>query len=146
MIEYDTNVLKPASICVSGYIGVGASDDVKIYRDAAATGAFRDGTIAQAVKVYATYTDASNYERLALLTTAGSKVSVAAQTAGTGGDNLDLELLPAGTGVVQFSNPVDSAGVATGTILNAPVAGNPAKWLQIKIGTTAYAVPAWALV
>lgn len=124
---------------------IGASVDLKFNRDAANILAQRNGTTAQESRLYSTYTDASNYERLALKTTAGSKVTVAAETAGTGGDNLDLELLPAGTGMVQFSNAQDAAAAGAGTLSNAPIAGNPAKWLKVKIGATAYAIPAWAL-
>lgn len=95
-------------------------------------------------QIYATRTDASNYERLALKTTAGSKVTLAAETAGTGADNLDLELVPAGTGVVQFSNPQDGAGAASGTLTNAPSAGNPSDWIKVKIGANVRYIPAWA--
>jgi hypothetical protein len=35
------------------------------------------------------------------------------------------------------------AGVATGTLLNAPAAGNPTKWLPINDAGTVRFVPAW---
>lgn len=117
-----------------------------LFRDANDTLAQRRGTNAQTSRIYQTYTDVSNYERLTLKGTAGSYVELAAETAGTGADNLDLYLTPAGTGMVYFNNAQDAAGVGAGTISNAPVAGNPAKWLKVKIGATAYAIPAWALV
>ena len=59
-------------------------------------------TTAQKYKVYATRTDGSNFERAAINTTAGSLVEFAAETAGTGGDNLDVQLTPAGTGLVRY--------------------------------------------
>jgi hypothetical protein len=40
------------------------ASDVKLFRDAAATLALRNGTTAQTFNIYATWTDASNYERL----------------------------------------------------------------------------------
>jgi hypothetical protein len=45
-----------------------------------------------------------------------------------------------------LSSPVtlpNGAGAATGTLTNAPVAGNPTKWITINDnGTTRY-IPAW---
>lgn len=58
-----------------------------------------NGTNPQAFLVYRTYTDASNYERQALRSGSGY-FEWAAETAGTGTDNLDLRLTPAGTGGV----------------------------------------------
>ncbi len=37
-----------------------------------------------------------------------------------------------------------SAGGETATMTNAPVAGNPAKWLTIKIGADTFVIPAFA--
>lgn len=38
---------------------------------------------------------------------------------------------------------VNGAGVAAGTLLNAPVAGNPTKWVTINDNGTTRQVPAW---
>lgn len=57
--------------------------DVILTRDAANTLAQRNGTSAQAFNVYNTYTDASNYERLELITQAGDSV-IQQNQAGTG--------------------------------------------------------------
>ncbi len=93
--------------------------DTFLFRDGAAgIIAQRNGVNAQALRVYGTYTDASNYERLALKTTAGSKVELAAETAGTGGDNLDVALTPAGTGGVTLG-----ANYQQLTEMTAPAAG-----------------------
>jgi hypothetical protein len=56
---------------------------------------------AQKVSVYRLATDASNYERLALSSSAGV-FSITCETAGTGADDIDLTLTPAGTGNVRF--------------------------------------------
>lgn len=74
----------------------------RLYRDGADNIlAQRVGTNAQTFRVYSTYTDASNYERGAL--NAGADyIELAAETAGTGDDNLDVRLTPAGTGNVRF--------------------------------------------
>jgi hypothetical protein len=58
------------------------SPDVRLFRDAANTLALRNGTNAQAFNVYNTFTDASNYERLAFVT--GAAFEIQAQAAGTG--------------------------------------------------------------
>jgi len=73
--------------------------DALLVRDAAAQIAQRNGTNAQTFRWYRTFTDTSNYERGALQTAAGY-VEVAAETAGTGTDNIDVRLTPAGTGSV----------------------------------------------
>lgn len=57
--------------------------DTKLFRDAANTLAQRNGTSAQKFKIYRTYTDASNYERLEIDFT-GTTVSVQTAAAGTG--------------------------------------------------------------
>jgi hypothetical protein len=75
--------------------------DVAFVRDATATLALCNGTAAQNLRGYRTFTDASNYERWALQTGSGY-VEFAAETAGTGTDDLDLRLTPAGTGRVRF--------------------------------------------
>lgn len=78
-----------------------ASPDLAIYRDAAATLAQRDGTNAQTLRVYGTYTDSSNYVRASLAATS-TTVTLAAETAGTGADNVDVTITPAGTGGVDI--------------------------------------------
>lgn len=78
-----------------------AVGDLRLFRDAAATLAQRDGTNAQTLRIYGTYTDASNYVRAAINTTS-TTVALACETAGTGADDIDLTLTPAGAGVVKF--------------------------------------------
>ena len=81
----------------------GGSGDLRLYRDAAATLAQRNGTNAQTFKVYGT-TDAglTNYERLAISAQQGVGFTIGAETLGTGADNLDISVLAAGTGKVRF--------------------------------------------
>jgi len=88
----------------SSALAFGAASDIKLYRDAAATLAQRNGTTQQISRIYNTYTDASNYERLTLTGVAGTSVNITAETLGTGGDNLDIVLTPAGTGRVVIGN------------------------------------------
>lgn len=59
--------------------------DVILRRDAANTLALRNGTNAQGVRIYGTYTDASNYERAVLDWTTNSQfLTLASLSAGTG--------------------------------------------------------------
>jgi hypothetical protein len=95
--------------CVSVVAGAGYVNDLVIAStillttDAAATLAQRNGTTQQIFRLYNTYTDASNYERLTLTGVAGTSVNITAETLGTGGDNLDIVLTPAGTGLNKFA-------------------------------------------
>lgn len=80
---------------------LGSGYDAVLRRDAADTLAQRRTTNAQAFRWYRTFTDTSNYERGALQTGVG-QVIVAAETAGTGTDDIDVTLTPAGTGRVRY--------------------------------------------
>ena len=62
----------------------GSGQDVTITRDAANVLAQRNSTNAQTFNIYETYTDASNYSRLALKAQAGSYYQLIPQAAGTG--------------------------------------------------------------
>ena len=95
----------------AGFIAWGAGD-LYIVRDAAATLAQRNGTTQQIFRLYNTYTDANNYERLTLTGVAGASVNITAETLGTGGDNLSVNVTPAGTGSVNLIGPV-IAGAST---------------------------------
>lgn len=127
------------------------TQDVILRRDAANTLALRNGTNAQKLNWYYSYTDSSNYVRGALATSA-SAITISAETAGTGADNIDVSLIPAGTGKVTLPGGTllktsaaltDGAAAQAGTLLNAPAAGNPTKWIPIDDnGTTRY-IPAW---
>ena len=105
------------------YFGVSSSSDASAladiawYRDAAGVFSCRNpATLASAtsLRMYGTFTDASNYVRLALNTTS-TTMGIACETLGTGADNIDLTLTPAGTGLVAISNAAstDAALVST---------------------------------
>lgn len=94
--------------------------DTYIERDAAGTLAQRNGTNAQTIRVYDTYTDSSNYGRLALNTSlTGDWVQVAAETAGTAGDNYGIALSPAGTGAISAHVPDSTAAGGNARGVNA---------------------------
>jgi hypothetical protein len=67
-----------------GSISLGSSNDVILARDAANTLAQRNGANAQAFRVYNTYTDASNYERMDIGVTAANRFRIQVLNAGTG--------------------------------------------------------------
>lgn len=86
--------------------------DLFLYKDAANTLAQRNGTNAQTYRNYGTYTDASNYRRVALAMTTAGVATLAPEGAGTGasGNVLHISGLPT-------SNP--GAGILwndTGTV------------------------------
>lgn len=96
-------------------------------RDADHVIAQRNSTNAQTSRIYGTYTDSSNYTRLSLAATS-TTMTIACETAGTGADNIDLTLTPAGTGVVQFgTHSVLAAETVTGYITIKDAAGNSRK-------------------
>jgi hypothetical protein len=82
--------------------------DVRLARDAADILALRRTTNAQTSRVYGTYTDASNYVRAALSSTS-TAVTLAAETAGTGADDIPLNLTAAGTGTVKVNSNLEIA-------------------------------------
>ena len=102
----------------SGYYTAGANTDIYLYRDAANAWAMRNSTNQQILRIYNTYTNTSNYERLTLTGVAGASVNLTAETAGTGGDNLDLVLTPAGTGLLKNTASVITSGSGTGVTVN----------------------------
>jgi hypothetical protein len=92
------------------YLGISSSPsnsalaDVALYRDAAGIFSLRNPTTLTnptVLRLNGTYTDASNYVRLALNTTS-TTMGIACETAGTGADDIDLSLTPAGAGNVRF--------------------------------------------
>lgn len=88
--------------------------DLWLYRDAANTLALRNGANAQAFRVYSTYTDASNYERLGIFKS-GSSYVVLTEQAGTGTAlALRLGTVGAASAIIRTNNvdrlSVDSSG------------------------------------
>jgi hypothetical protein len=112
------------SISWSSGVGTGAFSifssgrDLYILRDAANTLAQRNGTNAQAFRVYGTFTDASNHVRAALSSTS-TAVTLAAETAGTGADDIPLNLTAAGTGTIKVNSVAE-------VVVSSTVAGLPA--------------------
>lgn len=97
--------------------------DVFLVRDAGAIFAQRDSTNAQTYRIYASYTDASNYTRGAL-SASSTAVTLAAESAGTGSTDVGITLTPKGAGVVSaplFVSSVSpgsfSLATETGTVL-----------------------------
>jgi hypothetical protein len=94
------------------------ASDTRLFRDAANTLAQRNAANAQTSRVYGTYTDASNYVRAAL-SSSSTAVTLAAETAGTGADNIPLNLTAAGTGTVKVNSVAE-------VVVSSTVAGLPA--------------------
>lgn len=99
----------------SGMIGFASSTvptntaDTALYRDAAGALAQRNSTNAQTARIYGTYTDASNYVRASLAATS-TAVTLTAETAGTGADDVPVSVVPAGAaGVILGASGAGSA-------------------------------------
>jgi hypothetical protein len=87
----------------------------QLYSDANNSISQRNSTNAQTQLTYGTYTDASNYVRASLAATS-TAVTLAAETLGTGADNIPVNITTAGTGLTDFTNQaasVDAAVVST---------------------------------
>ena len=127
-----------------GGISLGGFDDAQLHRDAANTLAQRNGTNAQTLRVYNTYTDASNYERLSITWT--SNVCYARnENAGTGSARLFIPVtgattvagLPAastaGAGARAFVTDANAttflSTVAGGGSNKVPVVSDGTNWL-----------------
>lgn len=102
-----------------GFDSTTSNGDLFLARDAAQTLAQRNGANAQVARTYFTYTDASNYSRLAL-NTASATMEFAAESAGTGAANIGLTLTPKGTGNVKLTTG-SVQFISTG---GAPITGN----------------------
>jgi hypothetical protein len=89
-------------------------------RDAAGRLALRNGTNAQRFSAYETFTDGSNNERYSFIAE-NNMLSIIALTAGSGSDNLDIRLTPAGTGTVQVAGPLAISNVAEGSVGNVTI-------------------------
>jgi hypothetical protein len=94
------------------------SSDLILLRDAANTLAQRNAANAQTLRVYGTFTDASNHVRAALSSTS-TAVTLAAETAGTGADDIPLNLTAAGTGTIKVNSVAE-------VVVSSTVAGLPA--------------------
>ena len=99
-------------------MGSASNPDMFIEREAANTLALRNSTTQQIFRLYNTYTNSSNYERLSLTGVQGDSVNITAETAGTGGDNLDIVLTPAGTGQLKNTASAITSGSGTGITVN----------------------------
>jgi hypothetical protein len=80
----------------SSNAALSGTTDLSLTREAANTHAWRNGTNAQTGRIYGTYTDASNYRRLAIGSTTAGVFSITAEGAGTGasGNVLHISSLP----------------------------------------------------
>lgn len=87
----------------------------------------RNGANAQTYNQYFSYTDASNYTRMAFKTATGVH-TIETESAGTGEANIDLALTPKGTGRVRFgTHSAIAAETVTGYITIKDAGGTSRK-------------------
>jgi hypothetical protein len=91
-------------------------------RDASYTLALRNSTNAHTFRVYGTYTDISNRVNAALAATS-TAVTLEAQTAGTGADNVPVNINAAGTSPVSFGSPAQAKSYTVATVPSASASG-----------------------
>ena len=109
--------------------------DLALYRDAAATLAQRDGTNAQTVRVYETFTDASNYERLSISAASGTNV-IKPEAAGTGtASKLDLYLTDAVKITSGTGSPEGAVTAPVGSIYSRTDGGTDTTIYRKESGT-----------
>lgn len=114
------SVMSTSAFCWSSTGDSSATRDTGLMRDAAGTIAQRNGTNAQTFRLYGTFTDSSNYERLAAITAAGD-YSLTPQAGGTG-TLRGLQLVASG-GRLGFFGTTAIAKITTGVAGAAFVAG-----------------------
>jgi hypothetical protein len=100
-----------------------ASNNTETLRIAANVVSQINSTTAQTFRVYRTFTDSSNYERLALQHGAGY-VELAAETAGSGTANINIRLIPAGGGTILMRS---TFGIMTGAGVGGTVTQTTSK-------------------
>lgn len=129
---------------ISWSSSIGGSSDLFIYRDAANTLALRNGTSAQTLRSYRSYTDASNYSRLALAWNTTTAL-VMAEGAGTGSDGSvafnDAALATNAT--VGFVMIPSCAGTPSGTPADIPTGQIPMVWDSTNLKLYVYTGGAW---
>jgi hypothetical protein len=102
-----TNLVASGALYLGGFAG--NSTDVILFDGGSGILARRNGVTAQEDQIYGTYTDASNYERLALRTAAGD-YTIAAEAAGTGTQrNLVLSGANRAAHIADVSSGTDAA-------------------------------------
>ena len=96
------------------------SYDLILERDAAGTLGIRNSTNAQTFRIYNTFTDASNYERVAIASATYSSAryfTLSAESAGTGAADLNMVIAPKGNGalIAELPDGTSAGGNARGT-------------------------------
>ena len=88
--------------------------DVKLHRDGAWELGLRDGTNDMFLYIYGTFTDASNYERLALYAGTPGEVTLEGQSAGSGSPDINMTIRSRGNGNMDIGPAtIGSSGVQT---------------------------------
>lgn len=114
------------------------STDLKLFRDGPWELALRDGNNDNFFYIYNQFTDASNYERLALYAGGQAEFFIEAQTAGTGQDDTTIDIIANGNGQVILS---PSSGVSynfLATVFNVTPNNtlDLTNWRTIRAGTS----------
>ena len=108
-----------SELCVTGAT---TTYDTILTRSASNTLALRNATNAQTFLVGGTWTDASNYVQGSLAATS-TAVTLSAITAGTGADNVPVNINAAGTSPIAFGSPAQAKSYTVATVPSASASG-----------------------
>jgi hypothetical protein len=123
-------------VMLSSAASLNWSTDLKLFRDGPWELALRDGTNDNFLYIYATFTDSSNYERLALYAGGQANFFIETQTAGTGQDDAILDIRAAGSGGQILLKP--GASSVTFIITGTNVRINPTNVLDFGLAGSGY--------
>jgi hypothetical protein len=119
-----------------------------LYHDADYKLTLRATTNQQTYEYMNTYTNSTNYEGGQLTGVQGSSINLTAVTAGTGADNVDIVLTPAGTGIfkTKLGSQLSSTSATTGGGMSRRVAETTSGALSGSSGSIAVNVPSGARI
>ncbi|MDP2741329.1 MAG: hypothetical protein Q8O66_01415, partial [bacterium] len=140
-LSVNGNIVTTSNIYATGFSY--QSTSYLYLNEAANTASVRNVANQQTLRVYNTYTDTSNYERLALSGVQGTSLNLTAETAGTGGDNLNIVLTPSGTGYTILNGNV---GIGTSTPAYKLSVGSAGYTSTFNVDSSGYALHPLGLV
>lgn len=138
MADHDFGSYVAEWLKYDGVVNLGGlnAGGVKIWDHTALRQKFTAESSAAVFYNYYTYTDDSNYQAAKIFTTSTS-VTFGAVTAGTGGDNIDVILSPAGAGRTILEKAVLIGSVnRNATFTSGDIGLNVNSWLSAANGTT----------
>lgn len=137
------------ALMATSFIGVDSSGDTKFFRDAGGIFAQRNGVNAQTLRVYNTYTDASNYER-AKIAWSSNVLQIGTEKLGTGiaramtlqTDGTTRLNISATTPVIKIGNDVNGCAIFSfsGSTYSTPANGTNLGFFSYDNGLNSFGI------